>query len=555
MNDQLHPIDSELREQLARRAAGRVPDGLIAGVHAALDRVGPTSTRPRWRTPTWALPRVAAAGLAVVLVAVVAVATILPATHGGPGSASGYPAGRALTTAELARLMAGPALPTNTPLVAQVTIDASADVCPPLDRAPTIGLVEGMGSPVCVLGADVSFYMTEPATTGIFAFRYFGPGFLGLIGQITPAASGLAFRATDDWPLAGKTFLVDATLGTAWHTCPLLSPELGGVLLPNGADPCSASWLTDDPAAEPSAVQPGENPAPRTHGKFVDVYGARVIDSIPNDGLVGGVFVVRAVVSGCAGDPITSSRGCSTWRVLAMVRDIALPASAPSPTPSAVATPPTAAADTPIAAPSASLPVAPTGLIGPGNAALSPQETAAIIAADPNLLAGRYMIDERVTCDGTDCSGFPPHAVADLIQPGGGIGLVGPVELRPDGGLVWTVPQILDAGFTDHAGAIYIVDAWILGAAMDSCDAPGLACFEVSWLTTAEGGEQLNAQLGAYHEFGAGHVGGAQQGIHALFLVQTTWDAKACNGQALASFGSCSARVAILARLEPATLP
>jgi hypothetical protein len=148
-----------------------------------------------------------------------------------------------------------------------------------------------------------------------------------------------------------------------------------------------------------------------------------------------------------------------------------------------------------------------------------------------------------------------------LIQPSGAIGLVGPVELRPDGGLVWTVPQILDAGFTNHAGALYILDASIFGAAMDSCDAPGLACLEVSWLATGEGvaqlnaqSEQLSAQLGAYHEFGSGPVGGGP-GLHALFLVQTAWGAKACNGQPLASYGSCSARVAILARLEPATLP
>jgi hypothetical protein len=560
MNDQLPPIDPTIRDQLARRAAGRLPGALLGDVSVALNGAGGMAGRLRWRRRAWVVPRLAAAGLAVVLVAAVAIATVIPAHSGPAGSLTGYPAARPLTTSELAAIMAGPALPANTPLVAEVTIDARNDVCP-MDRYPTLGVVEGMASQVCVMGAGVAAALYQPSTAGIFAFRYLGPGFLGLIGEITPAPSGLAFRAADDWPVTGRTFLVDATLGTVWNTCPPSSPEVGDVLLPEGTDPCSKSWLTDDAAAEPSAVWPGDNPLPRTHGEFVDVYGARVIDSIPSDGLVAGVFVVRSVVGPCPGDLMTSSRGCATWRVLALLRDVSVPLSRPSPTPSTAASATSAAPQTPVVSPSTSLPVAPTGLIGSGGVAFTAAETSALIAADPSLLVGRYMINERVTCDGTDCSGVAPHAVADLIQPSGAIGLVGPVELRPDGGLVWTVPQILDAGFTNHAGALYILDASIFGAAMDSCDAPGLACLEVSWLATGEGvaqlnaqSEQLSAQLGAYHEFGSGPVGGGP-GLHALFLVQTAWGAKACNGQPLASYGSCSARVAILARLEPATLP
>jgi len=129
---------------------------------------------------------------------------------------------------------------------------------------------------------------------------------------------------------------------------------------------------------------------------------------------------------------------------------------------------------TPVVSPSTSLPVAPTGLIGSGGVAFTAAETSALIAADPSLLVGRYMINERVTCDGTDCSGsraacsrrFDPAERSN--RPGGAR------RVRPDGGLVWTVPQILDAGFTNHAGALYILDASIFGAAMDSCDAPGL---------------------------------------------------------------------------------
>ena len=81
----------------------------------------------------------------------------------------------------------------------------------------------------------------------------------------------------------------------------------------------------------------------------------------------------------------------------------------------------------------------------------------ALIAADPSHLSGRYVIDKRVTCDGTDCSGVAPKALADVIQPDGSIALVGPVDLRPEGRLVWTVPQAL-AAYQDRF--IFIVDAW-----------------------------------------------------------------------------------------------
>ena len=45
MNGELPPIDSDMREQLARRAARRLPDGLLSIVTAALD--GAPSDRPR----------------------------------------------------------------------------------------------------------------------------------------------------------------------------------------------------------------------------------------------------------------------------------------------------------------------------------------------------------------------------------------------------------------------------------------------------------------------------------------------------------------------------
>ena len=49
--------------------------------------------------------------------------------------------------------------------------------------------------------------------TGTFAFRYLAPGYLGLLGRLALPTTGLTFRATDQWPLQGKTFLVEGWLG------------------------------------------------------------------------------------------------------------------------------------------------------------------------------------------------------------------------------------------------------------------------------------------------------------------------------------------------------
>ena len=158
MNQQLPPIDQDVRAQLARRSAGRLPEGLTTQVLQAVDRA-PVKPRYTWRAfspqPARAIPRtlLAGAGLAAVVLLAAAL-VVVPRLQTTPASGlAGYPADRALTTAELASLMAGPALPTNTALVASVTIESRPDVCP-MDSRPTIGLVQGMGSQVCVIGAD-----------------------------------------------------------------------------------------------------------------------------------------------------------------------------------------------------------------------------------------------------------------------------------------------------------------------------------------------------------------------------------------------------------------
>ena len=547
MSSQLPPIDPNIRGHLARRSAGRLPDGLLAEVSAALDEARDTRPGAQWPRPAWSIPRLAGAGATVALVAVLVFAIGIPALHTAPAtSPASYPDGRALSTIELASLMAGPALPVNTTVVASVTIDARTDVCP-MDRYPTIGVVEGMASQVCVMGATVSAGLGTPKTGGTFAFRYLGPGYLGLLGQVTPATtSRLAFKVADDWPLGDKTFLVNGWLGADPISCPTYIAMTGGdPLNPDGADQCEFNWMSDaDPNAEPSSYASGL-PVPR---RLVEAGGMRLIDGVPRGAAVYGVYVVR----GGTGAPCTASLlnnpGCG--RVLARVAGISIPE--PSTSPALTPTPTTAPPATPVAAPTQALPIAPTGLIGPGNRALTAAEVSALVAADPGHLVGRYVIDKRPWCQ-TTCGDFEVE-VADMVTPGWTVGQGEQGELLNSGpdGMVWTVPQVL-AAWPNRPG-IYLVDAWISGASMDSCDVAGSPCYEVSWLGSTPGVQQLGLQLGAYHEFGAGQVGGGAS-IHGLFLVEIFPEIQACGTGPASSGGACAAAGKMAARLEPAVLP
>ena len=564
MNEQLPPIDSDLREHLARRSAGRLPGELAAEVFTALDSAP-------IRRPIWRVPRLAVAGLSLALVAVLVVAIAFSAVRTPPAasapSLAGYPAERALTTAELSSLMAGPALSVNTALVASVTIDVRNDVCP-MNRYQTQGLVEGMGSQVCVMTADVA---VQPTTlTGTFAFRYLAPGYLGMLGGIapaSPASSRLALQVADSWPDTGGTFLVDGWLGAVELTASCAgAPTTGDVLAPNGEDCPYDNWLGDGPVAagivadhEYTASSPQQSYDPlslRGNARHVEAGGMRLIDSIDHAAPVRGTYVVRPVTGPCPGAEPQASRGCSTWRVLAKLADITMTApTASTPTPT------NASPATSISSPAPSLAVAPAGLLGPNNRVLNPAELSALIAADPNHLSGRYVIDERVTCDGTDCTGFAPKAVADTIGSNGQIGLVGPVNVRPDDSLVWTIPQVI-AALPGQPG-IYLVDAWISGAGMVSCDVAGSPCYETSWLAPTASelwlgspafGQRLDAQLGAYHQFGQGQVGGGAA-IHGLFLFEWVPGGKCGVGVDTTGLDTCSPHAQILARLEPAVLP
>jgi hypothetical protein len=303
------------------------------------------------------------------------------ATATPPASLAGYPAGRALTAAELAALMARPTLPVDTALIASVTIDAKTDVCP-MDRYPTIGVVEGMGAEVCVMGAGVSTYLSTPKAAGIFAFRYLGPGVLGLIGEITPASSQMTFRVADEWPLQGKTFLVDGWLGAEGldASC-ALPPTSGDILLPDGEDCPYDDWLGDDPTApgiQADHVYYAPSPLPsydplslRGNARHVEAGGMRIIDSVDHAAPVHGVYVVRSMTERCPGDPPQSSRGCGSWRVLAKVADV----SAPGPSGAPVQTP------FPTPSPTSSAATPPTGY--PADRALTTEELAAVLAGPP----------------------------------------------------------------------------------------------------------------------------------------------------------------------------
>ena len=387
MNEQLPPIDKGLQAQLVRRSAGRMPVGLLADVFAALDAVAEPRIRVRLPRLTLTAPRLAGATAGMALVAILAVTIALPAWHTGPAaSTAGYPADRALTTAELAALMAGPALPANSALLASVTIQSRNDVCQ-MNSRPTVGVIEGMGSQVCVMGATLAAELPGPTTTGTFAFRYIAPGYLGLVGEITPSSvSTLAFKVADDWPLAGKTFLVEGWLlqlrfppeDTAF--CSGASPvPAGDPLDPNGTAPCTSSWLNEGPSPLPTRVQDGLYEPKKA--RAVDAAGMGEIDAIPSGVAVHGVFVVRAVTGPCPGASPQDSRGCGAWRVLAKLADV----SVPKPTQTVpTATVPTA--------------TAPTGY--PGDRALTTAELAAVMAG-PALAVNTTLV-AAVTIDSSE---------------------------------------------------------------------------------------------------------------------------------------------------------
>ena len=528
MNGQLPPIDSEIREQLARRSAGRMPEGLLADVLTAVDSAPAPRAGARWPRLIWRVPRLAVAGMGLALVAILAVAIAFPAFRTGPAaSPADYPAGRALTTAELASLMAGPALAANTALVASVTIDARMDVCP-MNRYPTIGVVEGMRSQVCVMGATLAAQTQAPKATGTFAFRYLAPGYLGLLGEITPASSSkLAFKVADNWPGSG-TFLVVGWLGADPYPCPTYLATLGGDPLdPDGPDQCEDNWLADDPSAAPPASSARGALLP-VGGKLVQAGGMRVIDAVQNDVPILGIYVVRG------------------GRVLAKVADISLPvpsaeAATPPPTTSPTAAPP----ETPVAEPSGVLSTAPVGLLGPGNRPLTQVELGILMANDPSHLAGRVAVLQAPISSGMGCGPETPAPSSsplvgcpmflDLARSEGTwavrIGADGPFDFLgqvtlPQRGISFMLDQIGQATSL-NAGDLMILDGWLLESMPTTCDLGATplpsACGPFSTIeSTASDNSPASfyVQQGAYREtIGASSMGPP---AHGLYLVRVT---------------------------------
>ena len=561
MNEQfgLEPIDPIIRAQLTRRSAGRVPDELMDEVTSALDS-GRRPRTARWPSLAWTTPRLAGAGIAVAIVSILVFGVAMPAsrpaaTSGMPGLslAAGYPAERALTTAELAAILAGPPLPTNTALVATVTIDLRSDVCP-MNRYPTLGVLAGMDSQVCVVGTAIGGMSARSGGSvedsggreidwlnGTYAFRYLAPGYLGFIDFVDPASdSQLAFHVADAWPQPTGTLLVSGYMtqlrlpASDPGFCTGVSPApAGDPLNPNGKDPCVYTWLSDTASEVPTWHDDGLTVPPEA--RLVDAAGAGLIDNIPDGVTVYGVFIVRWFPGPCVGYPINSLRPCQAFRILARVSDLSGSEAQPS---SWAATPTTSISATPIDSPSPSSGIALPGLIGPDNTPLTASQLADLIAADPARLHGRYVIDTRVTCDGIDCTGVAPKAVADLIQADGSIGLVGPLDLRPDGGIVWTVPQ---ATATWDNRFIFIVDATMFG----NGDATYL---------DSDAAAELTAQNGAYYQF-APEGSSSSVAIQGLFLVRRIDTGKTCEAVPTAAGADCSPQVEIIARIMPATLP
>lgn len=581
MNGQLPPIDPELRLQLTRRSAGRVPDGLLTEVLTAVDSAPMARTDARWPQAIWRAPRLALASLGVALVAILAVAIAWPAFRTGPSAPiAGYPTDRALTTAELASLLAGPPMPANTTLVASVTIDSRQDVCP-MNRYPTVGVIEGMGSQVCVMGATLQARFSGANASGTFAFRYLGERTLGLLGEITPASSSkVAFHVTDDWPLGGQAFLVDAWLGATELTVACLQPLIANdVLDPYGEDCPYDDWLGDESTApgiqadheyDPSSPRPSYDPLSlRGNARHVEAGGMRLIDSLDQAAPVHGVYVVRSVTEQCPGAAPQDNRGCGAWRVLARVADISLPQ--PNPTLTATPTPTTGPPATPIAEPSGPLAPAPTGLLGSGNRPLTEGEFAALWAADPAHLAGRIAIVKGPVPTGFECwsagaadAAVPSPACHIAILDGqiAADGHYWAVRIGADGKLaVVGEVSVLQSGFVlqldqvSQGSRLLVVDAWLDWRPSLECDMPpypsnspcgagGVTSLLTSApLTPPDATGAFWVQVGAYQIYGSEDL--KARPIHGLYLLRT------CTP--VARGATCESQV--LARLEAAPGP
>jgi hypothetical protein len=584
MSGQLPPIDSDLREQLARRSAGRLPEGLFNDVSTALDSVPAPRAGLGWR-PLRRSPRLAAAGLGAALVAILAVATAFPAFHAAPSaSLAGYPAERALTTAELAALLAGTPLATNTTLIVSASIVFRNDICP-MDRYQTVGVIYGIDPQVCIMGV-IPGVQRATSVTGTFAFRFLGERSLGLLGQIAPASSSrLAFHVADDWPLTGQTFTVQGWLGSTRNneSC-IYAPTAGDVLLPDGDSGCGyTNWLSADgtpPVQEPPTPTPDSSTAGggsgadalKLYGKarLVQAEGVRIIDSIDHASSALGAYVVRSIVGPCPGDPPQSSTGCSAWRVLAKVADVPLQQSSPRPVSPTPPAPTPTITSAPIRPPDA-----PFGVIGELDFPLTEDALGQLMAADPSHLANRVAILQApfgsgIVCgDATPAPSPVPCLILQNLVKGGGtwavrigsdgmfdvLGEVAPNPVSNSNGVVFDPAGAYAAWRAAGGGSqFYLVYGWLLAeintGPSGSCDllslSPNSPCppHDFVWLSGDGTKQDLALKPGDYE---LPRAGAAANGVYppaqGLFLIQ------------IAAAGGLSTVVAEFEPPTPAAVP
>jgi hypothetical protein len=188
--------------------------------------------------------------------------------------------------------------------------------------------------------------------------------------------------------------------------------------------------------------------------------------------------------------------------------------------------------------------------MGSGNRPLTAAEFPTLWAADPAHLAGRIVVVKGSVPAGFRCR---PTVIYESSPSGACYANVVDGQIAPEGywavrvdsdGMLSVVGELSTPGSKfvvslEEARAVWkapgsdkafiLVDAWIGGMGADACDVVGQPCYELSWLapgpsevswvgsSPADG--QVNVQLGAYHMFGAGSVGGGPA-IQGVFLVQ-----------------------------------
>lgn len=185
----------------------------------------------------------------------------------------------------------------------------------------------------------------------------------------------------------------------------------------------------------------------------------------------------------------------------------------------------------------------------------------------PDHLAGRIVIVEapiptQISCqsdaNGGGCAVNTAPLAGDgvwavAIGAAGRLSLVGEVTV-PQNGFAFSLGQAVAPW--NKAGTekqFFVVDAWLGGAGEDSCDVVGAPCYEVSWLGSTAVAQEVAVQLGAYHLFGGGPVGGGAA-IHGVFLVEWV-PATDCGTSQDTGSGQCSAHAEVVARLETAAVP